>query len=59
MSAGHLLEAIEAFAVASRMSLSTMISWCIEEFATRTLTAASRDRVDVAAATATKASHDY
>jgi len=33
-------------------SLSTMISWCIEEFATRTLTAASRDRVDVAAASA-------
>jgi hypothetical protein len=33
-------------------SLSAMISWCIEEFATRTLAAASRDRVDVAAATA-------
>jgi hypothetical protein len=34
-------------------SLSAMITWCIEEFATRThLAAASRERVDVAAATA-------
>jgi hypothetical protein len=34
-------------------SLATMISWCIEEFATRTrLAAASRDRIDVDAAVA-------
>jgi Acyl-protein synthetase, LuxE len=34
-------------------SLATMIGWCVEEFATRTqLVAASRDRVDVEAATA-------
>ena len=33
-------------------SLATMISWCIEEFGTRThLAAASRDRIDVEAAT--------
>ncbi len=34
-------------------SLAAMVSWCIEEFATRThLAAGSRDRVDVAAAAA-------
>jgi hypothetical protein len=34
-------------------SLSAMVTWCIEEFATRThLVAASRERVDVAAAAA-------
>ena len=33
-------------------SLSAMVTWCIDEFATRTLAAASRDRVDVAAASA-------
>ncbi|MGA7871570.1 MAG: hypothetical protein WCA22_11800 [Candidatus Binatus sp.] len=34
-------------------SLAAMVSWCIEEFGTRThLAAASRDRVDVKAATA-------
>jgi len=31
-------------------SLAAMVSWCIEEFGTRTLAAASRDRIDLEAA---------